>query len=392
MAMLLTDNKINIESFVNSLFEQERLFAIFRRPFSNTFSIFISDSTSSTISDFNLEELKTGFLFAPYNISEHPTYYISADYSFELPLDEKYVKISGKNCIFQSDSSSHNSNEFTIEYESDNEDNYQTYLSDANKIINHIKAHDAQKVVLSRVKKLGTLKDKNYYKAFKRLTNNYPHAFVSLVNLPSLEQVWLGASPEILVSYDTEDTFKTMSLAGTQSALDKNGNSIEPIDALWSHKEIEEQAMVSRYIINCLKKLRIREFEEDGPKTVKAGNLLHLRTEYRIDNKDVKYPNLGSVMLELLHPTPAVCGMPRKDAERILNKVEKHDREYYSGFLGPINTDTGSALFVNLRTMKVNNDMVYGFAGGGFTSESIPEREWLETEMKFKTICKAFSG
>lgn len=390
--MLLTDNKINIESFVNSLFEQKRLFAIFRRPFSNSFSIFVSDNNSSTIENLHLEELKTGFIFAPYNLSDHTTYYISADYSFEMPLDEKFVKISGKNCIFQSDSPSYKSNDFSIDYESENEEDYLTYLSDAGKVINHIKADDAKKVVLSRVKKLGTLKDKNYYKAFKRLTNNYPHAFVSLVNLPNKEQVWLGASPEILVSYDTEHTFKTMSLAGTQSAFDQNGNIIEPIDALWSHKEIEEQAMVSRYIINCLKKLRIREFEEDGPRTIKAGNLLHLRTEYRIDNKDVQYPDLGSVMLELLHPTPAVCGMPREDAESILNKVEKYDREYYSGFLGPVNTDAGSALFVNLRTMKIQNDMVYGFAGGGFTAESIPEREWLETEMKFKTICKAFSG
>src|SRR5690606_9539338 len=116
----------------------------------------------------------------------------------------------------------------------------------------------------------------NYFKAFKTLGKCHSDAMISLVYLPEKKQIWMGASPEVLVSQNRECLFTTMSLAGTQSALDRDGNEIRPLDALWTHKEIEEQAIVGRYIINCLKKIRVREFEEEGPKTVRAGNLLHL--------------------------------------------------------------------------------------------------------------------
>ena len=49
--------------------------------------------------------------------------------------------------------------------------------------------------------------------------------------------------------------------------------------------------MVSRYIINCFKKIRLREFEEIGPKTVAAGNLLHLRTDFQVDMAATNFRN-----------------------------------------------------------------------------------------------------
>ena len=60
--------------------------------------------------------------------------------------------------------------------------------------------------------------------------------------------------------------------------------------------------MVSRFIINCFKKIRLREFEEIGPRTSKAANLVHLKTDYLVNTKEVNFPQLGTVMLELLHP------------------------------------------------------------------------------------------
>jgi isochorismate synthase len=209
--------------------------------------------------------------------------------------------------------------------------------------------------------------------------------------VPWKNQIWLGASPEILVSQDENGMFKTVSLAGTQSAFDKDGNEVRPIDALWSHKEIEEQAFVGRYIINCLKKIRVREFLEEGPKTIKAGNLLHLNTSYTIDTKEINFGNLSSIMLDLLHPTPAVCGMPKEAAEDILGRIEDYNREFYSGYLGPVNIQNRSQLFVNIRTMKIENGQAFAFAGGGITEDSDPEKEWNETEIKLQTILKSFS-
>jgi isochorismate synthase len=119
--------------------------------------------------------------------------------------------------------------------------------------------------------------------------------------------------------------------------------------------------------------------------------LLHLNTSYTIDTKEINFGNLSSVMLDLLHPTPAVCGMPKEAAESIIEKIEEYDREFYSGYLGPVNIDNNSHLFVNIRTMKIENQQVYAFAGGGITEDSDPEKEWNETEIKLQTILKSFS-
>jgi isochorismate synthase len=265
------------------------------------------------------------------------------------------------------------------------QNNYQNAVRQA---IAAIEAGLMQKVVLSRQKNIALQPDFEVITAFEKLCEAYPNAFVSAVYLPQFSQIWLGASPETLVSLDAEGIFKTVSLAGTQSALDSNGQPIPVRNATWTHKEIEEQAFVSRYIIDCLKKIRVREFIEEGPKTVIAGNLMHLRTDYSIDSRAIRFPELGSVMLELLHPTSAVCGMPKSAAQAFILANEHYDRTFYSGFLGPVNVENASALFVNLRCMKIENQTATLYAGAGITEDSIAEKEWQETELKCQTLLR----
>jgi isochorismate synthase len=249
-----------------------------------------------------------------------------------------------------------------------------------------IEAGQMQKVVLSRTKTAPLPAGFEPTEAFKKLCNAYPNAFVSLVHLPHLEQIWLCASPETLVSLDKNGIFKTVSLAGTQSAIDANGQLLSVRQAQWTHKEIEEQALVSRYIIECFKKIRVREYVEEGPKTVIAGNLMHLRTDYTVDTHEIRFPQLASVMLELLHPTSAVCGMPKFPALQFIENHEGYPREFYSGFLGPVNLENETHLFVHLRCLKIENQTVTLYAGGGITEDSVPEKEWKETELKCQTL------
>src|SRR5690606_14602969 len=162
-------------------------------------------------------------------------------------------------------------------------------------------------------------------------------------------------------------------------------SSVDPAQAIsqasWTQKEIEEQALVSRYIINCFKKIRLREYDEKGPKTVKAGNLMHLKTDFTVDTRSVNFPELATVMLELLHPTSAVCGMPRQPALEFIKNNEGFDRRLYSGYLGPVNLMGETNLFVNLRCMALKSDQATIYAGAGVTVDSDPEKEWQETEM-----------
>ncbi|GAB2770085.1 isochorismate synthase [Rhabdobacter roseus] len=247
------------------------------------------------------------------------------------------------------------------------------------------------KVVLSRTKTLTYADDFPPLEAFQRLCRAYPTAFVSLVRLPERDEMWLGATPETLVELDANRIFRTIALAGTQRASTESGTLLPRQEVRWGQKEIEEQALVSRYIIECFKKIRLREYLERGPKTVLAGNLYHLQTEFEVDTQEVNFPELGTVMLRLLHPTSAVCGTPKEPALRFLTSVEGYDRSFYSGYLGPVNVERASNLYVNLRTMRLAQGVATVFAGAGITEDSDPEREWEETELKCQTLLRVLA-
>jgi isochorismate synthase len=257
--------------------------------------------------------------------------------------------------------------------------------------INAIRQNQFKKVVLSRTKDLDYSEDFQPAKAFCELSKVYPHAFVSLVNLPEQNELWLGASPELLVQQNANGVFKTMSLAGTQIARRESGDVIPRYDIRWGEKEIEEHALVSRYIVECFKKIRLREYLETGPKTVLAGNLYHLRTDFEVDTASVNFPELGSIMLKLLHPTSAVCGVPKEPSLDFLLNVEGYDRSFYSGYLGPTNVGENTSLFVNLRTVRFKDGKATFFAGAGITEDSIPEHEWEETELKCDTLLRVIA-
>jgi isochorismate synthase len=97
-------------------------------------------------------------------------------------------------------------------------------------------------------------------------------------------------------------------------------------------------------------------------------------------------------VMNTLHPTPAVCGLPKAEAKQFLLQNEGYDREYYSGFLGELNYDfaTGEEgktdLFVNLRCMKIEDNKAHLYIGCGITKDSDPEKEFVETVNKSMTM------
>jgi len=252
--------------------------------------------------------------------------------------------------------------------------------------IKAIEDGEFKKVVSARTYDEPLSKNFNILSQFDRLEKAYPDAFVSLVSIPG-RGTWMGATPELLIE-SSDKHFRTVSVAGTQSYPLAQDLS----EASWKQKEIEEQAMVSRYIIDQFKIIRLREFEETGPRSVRAGNMIHLKTEYTVDLNGVNFPELGTVMLNLLHPTSAVCGMPKFSALRFITAYEHLNREFYSGFLGPVNMKGISRLYVNLRCMQILKTRAVLYAGAGITHDSIPEKEWDETSLKCQTLLNVMNG
>lgn len=357
-----------------------------------------SEKPSQTKIDF--EELGAGFAFSPFsNPDGQNSFFLNADFHLIFDENEAFEEVvlpnslnqDYQNLISEIEKISKSSIEKqTAEIEPSEFEEKERFIKLVELGIKEIEGEKFQKVVPSRTKNIKLSENYDLISAFDKACEFYPTAFVSMISLPHLGVVWMCASPEVLVSQDANGIFKTMALAGTQSAFDKDGNLIKPSEALWRQKEIEEQAFVSRYIVNCLKRIRVREFEEIGPKTVIAGNLMHLKTDFLIDTNEVNFPQLATVMLELLHPTSAVCGMPKEPATHFILENEGYDREFYSGFLGPVNIKQESHIFVNLRTMKIQNNQATLYAGCGITVDSDAEKEWLETEMKCETLGKVF--
>jgi isochorismate synthase len=238
------------------------------------------------------------------------------------------------------------------------------------------------KLVLSRTREASLSAEFDPLRLFGRLAREYPSAFVFLVSIPSVG-TWMGATPEILVSLDREGVLSTMALGGT--VVIKFEGQPEPV---WERKELEEHRFISQYIADCFRKVGVDSLTQNGPCTATAGRLYHLKTDFsaKLGNEEAR--RVATALVDLLHPTPAVCGIPTDQATAFITGNEGYDREFYTGFLGPVNVDGESHLFVNLRSMQLNGDRAILYSGAGVTIESDPVKEWEETEAKSGTLFK----
>jgi isochorismate synthase len=364
--------------------------ALYRLPQSDTRHLIIDLNGGRNIEKVQIENIGSGYVFHPFSTEKHDVKFLKEDIHLSKGDSETEIQIL-KSVLPENELSAlfgQKETEENIEPERSGDhlaenvaDDRENYLNLVKKTIDKIKDDRFQKVVISRSKHIELPPHFNAYTYFNALCDKYANGFIHLTYIPGAG-LWIGATPEILIEIDKDNQFQTVALAATQ-AYDKN-TDIE--DTTWSQKDIEEQAMVSRYIINCFKKIRLREFEEIGPRTHLSGNLVHLKTSYLVNIDQVAFPELGTVMLELLHPTSAVCGMPKEATMAYIQENEGFDRLYFSGYLGPVNVLNETNIFVNLRTMKISGTQAQLFAGAGIIANSNPEKEWHETEIKMNTL------
>ncbi len=241
----------------------------------------------------------------------------------------------------------------------------------------HTKRFD--KLVLSRKQEQAMPSGFSPAAAFYRACRQYIYSYVYLCYTPETG-LWLGSTPEIILSGE-QGFWHTMALAGTQSVQD----GVLPQE--WDEKNREEQAYVSSYIREQLHSLGIVP-QEKGPYPVFAGALSHLRTDFRFALPG--HDRLGS-LLALLHPTPAVCGLPKEEAYRFILDHEGYNRRYYSGFIGWLDPAGKTDLYVNLRCMNMAGGVPVLYAGGGLLASSTLDDEWQETEKKMQTMKRLFT-
>ncbi len=248
------------------------------------------------------------------------------------------------------------------------------YKKIARYAVEQVKAGSFDKVVVVRKKEASLPYDFDPLLFFEHLIEQYPDAFVSLISTP-YHGTWIGASPETLVEFGP-GYLNTTAVAGTK---------LNEEDADFSEKEQNEQELVSTYVESCFEDLAI-DYSKEGPITVKAGNLTHLRTDFKASLQEAEKPPWQQLVNQL-HPTPAVGGYPKNTTQIFIRNEEPFDRRLYSGFLGPVNDEAKGHLYVNLRCMEVHeSNQASLYAGAGIVKGSKAEEEWDETEAKMNTL------
>ena len=353
----MTESKAPDYSLFDTLIWQEVSFSVFRLPREKTLTLVVqTEGVPEYLLNFSELNGKEGFIVAPFEISEqtpfvllHPDVVVENEREILTYLENvKGLTVAPtfpKAEVLRADASISYQKAFEL---------FQTAL----------RSNVCEKIVLSRT--LDKKKPEGFSagETFKAACDNYPEAFVYLCHTP-MTGTWLGSSPELILSGEKK-LWHTVALAGTMKASG-NGTTAE-----WDEKNIREQHIVSNYLAKQLE-LSNLTYVRNGPFTAKAGGLVHLKTEFSFEMDGSSH--IGD-LLESLHPTPAVCGFPKKTAYRLILKKEGYDRKYYSGFIGPLSMNGKTDLFVNLRCMQIKPDLLTFYAGGGLMPDSDVESEW----------------
>jgi isochorismate synthase len=346
-------------------FKQNLPFVFYKKPESNSINgLFQKNDTLFEVTNF----FEKGFIFASFDGSQ--TYLIPENQS------ERFTSIVQKKEILVLDAKPDYASEL-------NKNDFKNLIS---KGIQAIENNEFKKVVLSR-KETIDLANFDVIAGFEKLVQLYPTTFVYCFFHPKIG-IWLGATPEQLLQANEAD-FKTIALAGTQK--DQGFPEI-----IWAKKEEEEQQLVTDYIVDKLNNVT-NQLVVSKPYSSKAGTIWHIKT----DISGTLNPDFGlQKLIQLLHPTPAVCGVPKEVAKDFLLINEKYNRTFYTGFLGELNIENKTDLFVNLRCMEIEvstdskdkskpaTNKAHLFMGCGITKDSIPEKEWEESVNKSMTMKK----
>lgn len=247
------------------------------------------------------------------------------------------------------------------------------HLELVQKSVASLKKGTLQKVVISR--RFSVPAPSEPLEAFFEMIRWYPDAFGYFWHHPEVG-TWMGATPELFLRYHS-GVAETIALAGTRPA--------DPDEALprWSPKEEHEQQLVTSFILEEMRQLGLKP-QQGKLRDIRAGRLWHLGTSvHAFINRESAHE-----LLSALHPTPAVCGLPREAAYDFIRRQENYNREYYTGFLGEVGLEQEDSFefFVNLRCVQFRNGRAFLYVGGGITPESDPEAEWEETQEKSTTM------
>ena len=361
---------------IDALTQGNHSFALYRLPWTDECTLVLqTHGEAEALNDITHLNGKCGFVIAPFRLSEeHPLMLIRPDVTASGWDDIGNILSYGEESDTLPPEKRHFTTQKVILSENLSQMVVESYSESFERFITPLQEKAFRKLVLSRSEAHPLTDDFSPLNAFIKACNSYPRMMIYLCHTPQTG-TWLGSTPEIILS-GQEKNWHTVALAGT---MPMQG---EAMPENWSEKNKEEQALVAEYIRKVVKKFGSK-VEENGPYTARAGQLVHLKSNFRFLLKSTK--SLGNLLKEL-HPTPAVCGLPKEEAYRFITENEGYERKYYSGFIGWLEPNGQTDLYVNLRCMEIHKGQATLYAGGGILASSEMASEFEETKEKMKTM------
>ncbi|MBX0323348.1 isochorismate synthase [Halomicroarcula sp. F13] len=238
-----------------------------------------------------------------------------------------------------------------------------------------------QKVVLAQALRVQLRDDLSVPDVLDRLAATYPDCYRFLLS-PEDGGTFFGATPERLVSLRGR-TVRTEALAGS------TGRGDTPAEDEWlaaelldSEKDTHEHELVADAIREQLEpfasSVRI------GDRTVRRlATVQHLRTSI---TAELRRDEHVLSLVEALHPTPAVGGLPPDEALRTIRETETFDRGWYAAPIGWVDAAGNGTFAVGIRSAVARDRLATLFAGAGIVADSDPDREWDEVQLKYRPM------
>jgi menaquinone-specific isochorismate synthase len=259
------------------------------------------------------------------------------------------------------------------------------YRAAVRRALQRIEAGEFKKIVLARAQDLVADRPLHPLRMLNGLRQRFPDCY-SFSFGHGHGPSFIGASPERLVRV-SKATLETEALAGSiRRGASASEDAALAAALLRSDKDLREHREVLDDIVARLTPLGIVPEFPAQPHIRRLANVQHLDTPVHAALPDTVH--LLDV-LAAMHPTPAVGGSPREAAVAQIRGLEGFPRGLYAGALGWLNARGGGEFFVGIRSALVHGSTARVFAGAGIVSGSTPEKEFAETELKFKAMLDA---
>jgi anthranilate synthase component 1 len=261
------------------------------------------------------------------------------------------------------------------------------YMSSVDKAKEYIKDGDIFQTVLSRRTEVDFKGDSFEMYRILRALNPSPYLFY----LDFDETNIIGSSPEMLVRLEN-NTLTTRPLAGTRPrSKDVEEDEKLKVDLLTDEKERAEHVMLVDLHRNDMG--RVSEYG-----SVKVDELMGIEkyshVQHIVSNVTSKLRKDMDCFdaLKSCFPAGTVSGAPKIRAMEIIEELEPVRRGPYAGVVGYFDFCGNMDFAITIRTAFTKKNKAYLQAGAGIVLDSVPEKEYIETENKMGAMIKALEG